>query len=262
MSNSRLLLPNVKADSIPAADGYECRSVVVLKLAGAQVRLIVACKKRATHRTEATLNIIHITISYFLERWCWPRIAYCAGHNCYPSYVVFRVYANWIYLVLANPAWVARRRPHSYWTTNASLVSFSLCIHILGKCSLLHHTIFNSGKLTRCSISSSSNSTSHSMLNTLKMCNWILHLDDSSKTMKSISKSMRNSPLCHVKVDGITVMDRPKKTRIEPQFVHMILMSLPNLRWLGISLGGKKDEQITAIGNAVLDIRGHEIDIR
>lgn len=100
------------------------------------------------------------------------------------------------------------------------------------------------------------------MLNTLKMCNWILHLDDSSKTLKSVSKSLRNSPLCHVKLDGITVMDRSKKTRIEPPFIQTILSSVAGLRWLGISLGGKKDEQITAIGNAVLDIRGHEIDIR
>lgn len=100
------------------------------------------------------------------------------------------------------------------------------------------------------------------MLNTLKVCNWILHLDDSSKTIKSVSKSLRNSPLCHVKLDGITVMDRSKKSRIEPQFIHAIVSSLHGLRWLGISLGGKKDEQITAIGNSVLDIKGHEIDIR
>lgn len=101
-----------------------------------------------------------------------------------------------------------------------------------------------------------------SMLNTLKMCNWIIHLDDSSKTFKSISKVFKISPLSHVKLDGITVMDRSKKLRIEPQFIHTALACLANLRWLGISLGGKKEEQITAIGNAVLDIRGHEIDIR
>lgn len=102
----------------------------------------------------------------------------------------------------------------------------------------------------------------NSMLNTLKMCNWILHLDDASKTFKSVSKSLRNSPLSHVKTDGILVMDRPKKSRIEPQFMHMLLSSIGNLRWLSISLAGKKDEQITAIGNAVLDIKGYEIDIR
>lgn len=100
------------------------------------------------------------------------------------------------------------------------------------------------------------------MLNTLKMCNWILHLDDASKTIKTIAKSLKNSPLSHVKVDGISVMDLPKKTRIEPSFIHILLSSLSALRWLGISLAGKKDEQITAIGNAVLDIKGLEIDIR
>lgn len=94
------------------------------------------------------------------------------------------------------------------------------------------------------------------------MCNWILHLDDATKTMKTISKALRNSPLCHVRIDGISVLDRSKKTRIEPAFFHVLLSSLNSLRWFGCSLAGKKDEQITAIGNAVLDIRGNEIDIR
>lgn len=100
------------------------------------------------------------------------------------------------------------------------------------------------------------------MLNTLKICNWILHLDDASKTIKTISKALRNSPLSHVKIDGISVLDRSKKTRIEPVFFHMLLSSLNSLRWFGCSLAGKKDDQITSIGNAVLDIRGNEIDIR
>lgn len=100
------------------------------------------------------------------------------------------------------------------------------------------------------------------MLNTLKMCNWIIHLDDATKTMKTVSKALRNSPLSHVKIDGISVLDRSKKTRIEPAFFHMLLSSLNSLRWFGCSLTGKKDDQITAIGNAVLDIRGNEIDIR
>lgn len=100
------------------------------------------------------------------------------------------------------------------------------------------------------------------MLNTLKMCNWIIHLDDAAKTMKTISKALRNSPLSHVKIDGISVLDRSKKIRIETAFFHVLLSSLNSLRWFGCSLAGKKDEQITAIGNAVLDIRGNEIDIR
>lgn len=100
------------------------------------------------------------------------------------------------------------------------------------------------------------------MLNTLKLCNWILHLDDASKTIKTISKALRNSPLSHVKIDGISVLDRSKKARIEPAFFHMLLSSLNSLRWFGCSLAGKKEEQITAIGNSVLEIRGSEIDIR
>jgi len=94
------------------------------------------------------------------------------------------------------------------------------------------------------------------------MCNWILHLDDATKTLKTIAKCFRNSPLSHVKADAISVVDRPKKQRIEPQFLHVLLSSLPQLRWMGISLSGMSDEQITAIGSAVLDLKGHEIDIR
>lgn len=37
LSNSRLLLPNIKVDALPSIEVYECRSVVVLKMAGAQV---------------------------------------------------------------------------------------------------------------------------------------------------------------------------------------------------------------------------------
>lgn len=80
--------------------------------------------------------------------------------------------------------------------------------------------------------------------------------------MKTIIKSLKNSPLSHVKMDGMSVMDLTKKTRIEPTFIHAIISSVPILRWIGISLAGKKDDQITAIGNAVLDIKGYEIDIR
>lgn len=87
-------------------------------------------------------------------------------------------------------------------------------------------------------------------------------MDDASKTIRTISKALRNSPLSHVKIDGISVLDRSKKLRIEPAFFHMLLSSLSSLRWFGCSLAGKKDEQITAIGNAVLDIRSSEIDIR
>lgn len=100
------------------------------------------------------------------------------------------------------------------------------------------------------------------MLNTLKLCNWILHLDDATKTLKTVSKYLRNSPLSHLKTDGITIMDRPKKTKIEPQFLQMLLSSLSLLRWLGLSLAGKKEDQITAIGNAILDLKGSELDIR
>lgn len=143
---------------------------------------------------------------------------------------------------------------------NASQAFFKLYTHILGK---FNHpniaTTKNQKYLPTFNVSFFIN---YSMLNTLKMCNWILHLDEATKTMKTVSKALKNSSLSHVKIDGISIMDRPKKIRIEPLFIHMLLASISSLRWLGVSLAGKKDEQITAIGNAVLDIKGYEIDIR
>lgn len=102
----------------------------------------------------------------------------------------------------------------------------------------------------------------HSSLNTLKICNWIVHLDDVNRTLKSLSKLFKSSPLSHVKLDGIIVLDRPKKQRIESMFMHALLGSLPQLRWLGITMAGMNDEQIAALGTYCADIRGMEIDIR
>ncbi|KAI9578222.1 hypothetical protein GQX74_015108 [Glossina fuscipes] len=100
------------------------------------------------------------------------------------------------------------------------------------------------------------------LLNTLKMCNWVIHFDDMTKALKCISKAVRNSPISHLKLDGISVLDRPKKKRCEALFMHCFITTLPHLRWMGISLSGKKEDQVTAIGNAVLDLKGLEIEIK
>lgn len=94
------------------------------------------------------------------------------------------------------------------------------------------------------------------------MCNWILHLDDSVRSLKTVSKYLRKCCICHVKVDGIVVLDRSKKTKIESQFIQVLTTSLEKLRWLGISLAGKKDDQITAIGKAISHFKSFEIDVR
>lgn len=100
------------------------------------------------------------------------------------------------------------------------------------------------------------------LLNTLKICNWVIHLDDISKTLKTIGKSLRNSPISHLKIDGIVVLDRPKKKRCESTFIQCLISSLPLLRWMGISLSGKKEDQVTAIASAVTDLKGLEIEIK
>ena len=100
------------------------------------------------------------------------------------------------------------------------------------------------------------------MLHTLKICNWIVHLDDAAKTLKSISKGLKSCTISHMKIDGVSVMDRPKKQRIEAQFMQTILSSMPMLRWISMSLAGISEEQMAFIGNSIGDIKSNEIDIR
>lgn len=100
------------------------------------------------------------------------------------------------------------------------------------------------------------------LLNTLKICNWIIHLDDAARTFKAISKALKSSTISHVKIDGVSVLDRAKKSRIEPQFLHCLLSSYPVLRWISVSLSGASEEQMTFIGNSIGDIKSNEIDIR
>lgn len=94
------------------------------------------------------------------------------------------------------------------------------------------------------------------------MCNWVIHFDEMSKSLKCIGKAMRNSAISHLKLDGITILERPKKRRNEAAFLHCFITALPHLRWLGISLSGKKEDQVTAMGNAVVDLKGSEIEIK
>ncbi|GAB0087497.1 NACHT domain-containing protein [Sergentomyia squamirostris] len=199
LANCRLHLPIFKSDSIPQPT-YECRSVVVIKISGAQVIL----------GDHAILR--------------GPQLLpYICGFPCLRE------------LDLSAPA-----RSGLGGTTSTPLIMDDKCVITFFQCLHLHF----------------------GLLNTLKMCNWILHLDDATKTLKIVSKSLRNSPLSHIKVDGISVLDRAKKHRIEPQFMHILFAGVPQLRWMGISLGGMREDQIAAVGAGVLDLKGNEIDIR
>uniref|UniRef100_A0A1B0C9R3 NACHT domain-containing protein n=1 Tax=Lutzomyia longipalpis TaxID=7200 RepID=A0A1B0C9R3_LUTLO len=199
LSNCRLHLPVFKNDSIPVSS-YECRSVVVIKISGAQVIL-------GDHTILRGPQLL----------------PYIGGFPCLRE------------LDLSSPA-----RSGLGGTTSPPLIMDDKCVI----------TFFQTLHLQ------------FSLLNTLKMCNWILHLDDAAKTLKTVSKSLRNSPLSHIKVDGISVLDRVKKHRIEPQFMHTLFAGVPQLRWMGISLSGMREDQIAAIGAGVLDLKGNEIDIR
>lgn len=94
------------------------------------------------------------------------------------------------------------------------------------------------------------------------MCNWIIHLDEPSKTVKIVSKLLRISPISHIKLDGISVLDRTKKLKIENIFYHALFSSLPKLRWMGLSLTGMNEAQISSIGKCIYYFKGKEIDIR
>lgn len=65
-----------------------------------------------------------------------------------------------------------------------------------------------------------------------------------------------------MKIDGISVLDRSKKHRVEPQFLQTLLSSVPMLRWISVSLSGVSEEQMSFIGNSIGDIKSNEIDIR
>lgn len=94
------------------------------------------------------------------------------------------------------------------------------------------------------------------------MCNWIIHLEDPVKAFKAISKAIRGSPLSHIKVDLISVVDKTRKQRIESQLIATLISSLPSLRWLGLSLLGMTEAQILTVGNSLLELKSNEIDLR
>lgn len=89
-----------------------------------------------------------------------------------------------------------------------------------------------------------------------------MHLDDPVKTFKALVKVLRGSPLSHVKLDGISVVDKAKKHRIESQFIATLISGLPSLRWMGMSLLGMTESQIATIGNALVELKENEIDLR
>lgn len=94
------------------------------------------------------------------------------------------------------------------------------------------------------------------------MCNWIVHLDDPAKAFKAMAKALRTSPLSHMKVDLISVVDKVRKQRIESQLIAVLISSLPALRWLGMSLLGMSESQILTVGTALLELKSNEIDLK
>ncbi|XP_035895256.1 uncharacterized protein LOC118504640 [Anopheles stephensi] len=200
LNNCRMNMSMFKSDVPVQSGAYECRSVVNLKLAGAQIIFADHLSMKGPH-----------------------MLPYLVG------------FVNLRELDLSAPS----RTGFGSTSTTPLILSDK---DIVGFFNTLN------------------NHFSH--LNTLKMCNWIIHLDEAARTLKSVAKLLKSSPLSHIKLDSVVVMDRPKKQRIEPQFLHAFLANLPLLRWLGITLHGLNEDQITTLGNYCGDMRGMEIDVR
>ncbi|XP_055525587.1 uncharacterized protein LOC129718641 [Wyeomyia smithii] len=200
LNNCRLNVPMFKSDLVMTASAYECRSVVNLKMANAQI-----------------IFADHVSMK---------------GPHVLPYLIGF---VNLRELDLSGPG-------------RSGLGTTSSTPFILSDKDITNFF--------------STLNSNFSSLNTLKICNWIIHLDDAQRTLKSISKLFRLSPISHLKLDGILVLDRPKKQRIESLFIHAMIGSLPLLRWMGLTVTGLSEEQIIAIGSNCADIRGMEIDIR
>ncbi|XP_058055694.1 uncharacterized protein LOC131207102 [Anopheles bellator] len=201
LNNCRFNMPMFRSD-VPVQPGaYECRSVVNLKLAGAQIIFSDHLSMKGPH-----------------------MLPYLVG------------FVNLRELDLSAPSRTG------FGSTSASTPLILSDKDVVG----FFHTL-----------------NSHfSHLNTLKMCNWIIHLDEAAKTLKAVAKLLKSSPLSHLKLDNVVAMDRPKKQRIEPQVMHVFLANLPLLRWFGITLHGMSEEQITGLGSHCADMRGMEIDVR
>ncbi|XP_058812360.1 uncharacterized protein LOC131676943 [Topomyia yanbarensis] len=200
LNNCRMNLSMFKSDLVMTSSAYECRSVVNLKMANAQV-----------------IFADHVSMK---------------GPHVLPYLIGF---VNLRELDLSGPA-------RTGLGSNSSTPLILSDKDIIGFFATLN--------------------ANFSSLNTLKICNWIIHLDDALRTLKAVSKLFKSSPISHIKIDGIIVLDRPKKQRIESLFMHALLGSLPQLRWMGITVTGLSEAQITDIGSYCADIRGMEIDVR
>ncbi|KAJ6638733.1 hypothetical protein Bhyg_11471 [Pseudolycoriella hygida] len=199
LSNCRLHLPAVTSES-GATKPYECMSMVVLRLAGAQVSL-------------AEQNILR-----------GPQLI---SH--------LRKFESLREIDLSAPAksMIGGTMSSEFVIDDRSITNF---FHFL--------------------------SAHCRLLNTLKICNWVLQLDEPVRSLKTVSRYLRKCCICHMKVDGIAVLEASKKTPIENQFIQVLTTSLEKLRWFGISLAGKSDDQITDIGKAISYFKSFEIDIR
>ncbi|EGK97130.1 AGAP013057-PA [Anopheles gambiae str. PEST] len=300
LNNCRLNMSMFKSDVPVQSGAYECRSVVNLKLAGAQIIFADHLSMKGPHMLPYLVGFVNLreldlsapsrtgfgsTSSTPLILSDKDIVAFFNTLNNHFSHLNTLKMCNWIIHLdeavrtLKSVAKLLKSSPLSHIKLDGVVVMDRpkkqriepQFLHaFLANLPLLRWLGTTLHGLSEEQITTLGNycgdmrgmeiDVSH--LNTLKMCNWIIHLDEAVRTLKSVAKLLKSSPLSHIKLDGVVVMDRPKKQRIEPQFLHAFLANLPLLRWLGTTLHGLSEEQITTLGNYCGDMRGMEIDVR
>lgn len=241
LTNCRFHLPLLKSDNLIQTNSYQCRSVVVLKMSGAQIILSDHVPLRGPQILPYLTGFQSLRD---LDLSAPARSAFGSSSTSAPLILDDKQFIGFFQTLHSQFRYVLMFV--FKWTF--PLVFLFICYKQLH---YLFHVFITFNFLEY-----------NSTLNTLKICNWIIHLDDAKKTLKTVSKAFKNSPISHIKMDGISIMDRPKKQHIVPQFMQILLTTLPQLRWMGITLAGMNDEQIQLIGSSLADFKGMEIDIR
>lgn len=93
-------------------------------------------------------------------------------------------------------------------------------------------------------------SQSFRSLQTLRLGNWRIKLDEPEKSLRAVGKALRSCSLSHLRVDGMLVMDS-NKTPLEHAFLQTAVANLGLLTWLAMENVALQPQQAVALGRAV-----------
>lgn len=89
-------------------------------------------------------------------------------------------------------------------------------------------------------------------LQTLRLGNWRIKLDEPERSLRSVGRSLRLCSLSHLRADGLVVTDSGKAP-IEHSFLQTAVASLGLLTWLAVEGVPLHPHQAAAFGRAVRD---------